>query len=67
MEGNQGVYDILHNLYSEQNLKLNLDYISQEEAEIIINDILDDSKDNEIEPDTIDGKGFFENEIYSNE
>lgn len=61
------MYDILHNLYSEQNLKLNLDYISQEEAEIIINDILDDSKDNEIEPDTIDGKGFFENEIYSNE
>lgn len=61
------MYDILHNLYSKQNLELNLDYISQEEAEIIINDILDDSKDNEIEPDTIDGKGFFENEIYSNE
>lgn len=61
------MYDILHNLYSKQKLELNLDYISQEEAENIINDILDDSKDNEIEPDTIDGKGFFENEIYSNE
>lgn len=52
--------DPLYNLYTKEDLGLNLDRISQEEAEEILNEILDDSADKLIEPDTLDGKGFFE-------
>lgn len=52
--------DPLYNLYMKEDLGLNLDRISQEEAEEILNEILDDSADKLIEPDTLDGKGFFE-------
>lgn len=52
--------DPLYNLYIKEDLGLNLDRISQEEAEEILNEILDDSADKLIEPDTLDGKGFFE-------
>lgn len=54
------IKDPLYNLYIKEDLGLNLDRISQEEAEEILNEILDDSADKLIEPDTLDGKGFFE-------
>lgn len=54
------IKDPLYNLYIKEDLGLNLDRISQEEAEEILNEILDDNADKLIEPDTLDGKGFFE-------
>ena len=59
--------DILRGLYVEQELNLNLDPISPEEAEEIINEIMDDSQDREIEPDTVFGEGFFEDGLHFDE
>lgn len=60
-------YDILHNLYTKQDLDINLDPISPEEAEEIINEIMDGGQDREIESDTVFGEGFFEDGLHFNE